>query len=281
MLWLQTGVVNTGWIVQVRRPIPEEHQRQGVLVWTSNRQPQQTASYHLGMTQTKTVLLPRFQKCSQVILIGWFWYDAYTRTPGERLCWMVWVYCLHQNTRWEAVLDGLGILPTPEHQVRGCAGWFGYIAYTRTPGERLCWMVWVYCLHQNTRWEAVLDGLGILPTPEHQVRGCAGWFGYIAYTRTPGEMLCQMVLVYCLHQVRGCAGWFGYIAYTRTPGEMLCQMVLVYCLHQNTRWEAMPDGLGKGNAYTRTPGERLCQMVWVKVMPTQEHQVRGYARWFG
>ena len=43
----------------------------------------------------------------------------------------------------------------------------------------------------------------------------------------------------------------------------------------------MPDGLGKGNAYTRTPGERLCQMVWVKVMPTQEHQVRGNARWFG
>ena len=38
-------------------------------------------------------------------------------------------------------------------------------------------------------------GFGILPTPEHQVRGCAGWFWYIAYTRTPGERLCQMVLV--------------------------------------------------------------------------------------
>ena len=62
MLWHQTGVVNTGWIVQVRGPIPEEHQRQGVLVWTSNRQPQQTASYHLGMTRTKTALIPRFQK---------------------------------------------------------------------------------------------------------------------------------------------------------------------------------------------------------------------------
>ena len=65
------------------------------------------------------------------------------------------------------------------------------------------------------------DGFGILPTPEHQVRGYARW------------------------------------------------------------WEAVPDGLGKGNAYTRTAGERLCQMVWVKVMPTQEQQVRGCARWFG
>ena len=70
-LWHQTGVVNTGWIVQVRGPISEEHQRQGVLVWTSNHQAQQTASNHLGMTQTKTALLPRFQKCSQVVLIGW------------------------------------------------------------------------------------------------------------------------------------------------------------------------------------------------------------------
>ena len=34
-----------------------------------------------------------------------------------------------------------------------------------------------------------------LGPPEHQVRGCAGWFWYIAYTRTPGERLCQMVLV--------------------------------------------------------------------------------------
>ena len=71
MLWHQIGFVNTGWTVQVRGPIPEEHQRQGVLVWTSNRQPQQTASYHLGMTRTKTALIPRFQKCSQVVLIGW------------------------------------------------------------------------------------------------------------------------------------------------------------------------------------------------------------------
>ena len=72
MLWHQTGVVNslnTGWI-QNTGPIPEEHQREGVLVWTSNRQPQQTASYHLGMTRTKTVPLPRFQKCSQVVLIA-------------------------------------------------------------------------------------------------------------------------------------------------------------------------------------------------------------------
>ena len=40
MLWHETRVVNTGWIVHVRGPIPEEHQRQGVLVGTSNRQPQ-------------------------------------------------------------------------------------------------------------------------------------------------------------------------------------------------------------------------------------------------
>ena len=65
--------------------------------------------------------------------------------------------------------------------------------------------------HQNTRWEAVPDGFGIIPTPEHQVRGCARWFWYNTCTRTPGERLCQMV----------------YNAYTRTPGERLCQMVLV------------------------------------------------------
>ena len=31
--------------------------------------------------------------------------------------------------------------------------------------------------------------------PEHQVRGCARWFWYNTYTTTPGERLCQMVLV--------------------------------------------------------------------------------------
>ena len=51
--------------------IRQEHQRQGLLVWTSNHQPQQTASYHLGMIQTKTAVLPWFQNCSQVVLIGW------------------------------------------------------------------------------------------------------------------------------------------------------------------------------------------------------------------
>ena len=34
-----------------------------------------------------------------------------------------------------------------------------------------------------------------LRPPEHQVRGCARWFWYNTYTTTPGEKLCQMVLV--------------------------------------------------------------------------------------
>ena len=40
----------------------------GALVWTANRQPQQTASYRVSMIQTRTVLFLRPQKWSQVVL---------------------------------------------------------------------------------------------------------------------------------------------------------------------------------------------------------------------